>query len=387
MIRVDSSEIRVNSLLYYLRQFDWIMVGAALSLSFLGLLTLFSIANGNDAYDFNVYKQLVFLAIAVFAMIVVGLFDYRILKQQRAPLIVFYVVSIALLAGLLFFAPSIKGVRRWYTFSFLTLDPFELVRIAVLLILAKYFTLRHIEMYRLLHIIKSGIYVAIPAFLVFLQPDFGGIVLLGGLWILILVMAGMTKKQFFILFAIGVVVGAVLWAGFFKEYQKERIINFLDPNRDPLGGGYSLVQSKIAIGSAGIWGIGWLRGPEVQYGFLPEPHTDFVFAAFVHEWGLAGAVLVIFLLFVLLWRIIYSAVNARNNFSRFVISGTAFIFLLQAVVNIAVNVGLLPVIGVPLPFMSYGGSSLVSSFILIGLLQSIRLRTPKLESAQFKNEE
>ena len=171
---------------YYIRQFDWIMVGASLVLALLGIATLFSISQGNPLYSFNVQKQLVFLAVALCGMIVVGLFDYRILKQQRAPLIVFYIVSILLLAGLLFFAPEIKGVRRWYAFSFLTLDPFELARIAVLLVLAKYFASRHIEMYRLLHVVKSGVYVAIPAFLVFLQPDFGGIVLLIGLWVLIL---------------------------------------------------------------------------------------------------------------------------------------------------------------------------------------------------------
>jgi len=204
---------------------------------------------------------------------------------------------------------------------------------------------------------------------------------------LIMMIAGMNRKQFFTLLVMGVVCVGILWGGFLKDYQKERILNFLDQERDPLGGGYSVLQANIAVGSAGVFGRGWLNGPQVQYGFLSEPHTDFVFAAFVHEWGFVGAVLTIVLFFILFLRIMYAALSARNNFSRFVASGVVFIFILQVAVNIGMNIGILPVMGVSLPFMSYGGSSLISSFILVGFLQSIRIHTPKLESAEFNKEE
>lgn len=375
-------------LVYYLRQFDWFLVGIACLLVLVGIATIFSLSLGDSSYRMFLMRQFAFFLLGLGAMISFGLFDYRIVKRNSVFIIIFYVLLIFFLIGLFFIAPEIKGARRWYVVGSFTFDPFELLKIAMLLLLAKYFSLRHIEMYRIGHIVRSGLYVAIPSSLVFFQPDAGSVLLLVGMWVLFMILAGIRVKHFFIIAIAGLFIFVLLWQSVLKDYQKERVLNFLDPMRDPQGGGYSLTQATIAIGSAGLAGQGWGRGPEVQYGFLPEAHTDLIFSAFVHEWGAIGAAILFILLFIFLARILSYAIHAHNNFSRFIASGTVFIFLLHIVVNIGMNVGVLPIVGLPLPFISYGGSGLVSSFMLIGLLQSIRIRTPKWESASFeKNDE
>lgn len=352
-----------------IKNLDWTLIISAFIVTALGLASIYSAGLAKGDFT-NLLKQIAFFAGAVFLMFLISLSDYRFLKNNSYLLLAFYIIAVLLLIGVYFFAPLIRGTRGWYKLGIFSLDPNEPAKLALLLVLTKYFSARHVEMYKFRHIIFSGLYVFFPALLIFLKPDLGGTMVLVLMWLGVLFISGIKTKHFLILLLCFILAASLGWVFVLKDYQKSRITSFLFPY-DVLGNSWSQTQAKISIGSGQIFGQGLGKGSQVQYGFLPEPHTDFVFSVIAEEWGMMG-VLVLFTAYgVLIWRILKIAVRAKSNFPRLFASGFAIILMSQFFINIGMNLSILPVVGIYLPFVSYGGSGLISNFIALGLLQSM----------------
>ena len=297
-----------------LKNLDWILIISTILLVGIGLLSIYSSSLGKDDLS-NFKKQFIFFGIGLSLMFFLSFFDWRIFRENSYLILILYLLCVAGLAGLFFFAPEIRGVKSWYKLGPLSIDPIEFTKIILIIILAKYFSTRHIEMYRIRHILLSGFYVFMPAALTFFQPDMGSVLILIALWVGVLIVSGIGMRHFLILFFCGLIILILSWGFLLKDYQKERIMSFIEPT-DPLGVSWSQNQAEIAIGSGGIWGQGFTAGSQTQYGFLPEPQTDFIFAAIAEEFGLIG-VSVMFLLFVILiWRIFKIALSSQSNFPR-----------------------------------------------------------------------
>jgi len=278
------------------------------------------------------------------------------------------------LIGLFFLAPEIRGKRGWYKLGFMSFDPIEPLKIVLLILLAKYFSMRHVEIYKFWHIVFSGIYVLIPSLLIFFQPDLGAVLILVIVWLSILFISGIKTRHFLVLVLFGLLLLLFSWQFLLKDYQKDRVLSFIFP-QDLLGTSWSQSQAEIAIGSGQIFGRGFTKGSQTQYGFLPESHTDFIFSVIAEEFGLVGVSFLFLFYFVLVWRIIKIAVDSRSNFPRLFASGFAIIIIAQFFINIGMNIGILPVIGIYLPLISYGGSGLIGTFIGLGILQSIKVKS------------
>lgn len=348
------------------------MIGAAVLLVFFGLAGVYSASLARENF-LNLEKQAIFFIVGFLLMLAIGLLDYRILRNNSYLILAFYFLCLALLIGLHFFAPVIRGTKGWYKVGLLTLDPNEPMKIILIVLLAKYFSMRHVEMYKFRHIIFSGLYVFFPAAIIFLKPDLGGVMVLIAVWLGILAVSGIKIKHFLILLLCFVISAAFFWQFLLKDYQKGRIISFIFPY-DVLGGSWSQTQAQIAVGSGMIFGQGPGKGSQVHYGFLPEPHTDFIFSSVASEWGVLGMFIFLISYVVLVWRILRVAVRSEFNFPRLFAVGFAVALIVQFSVNVGMNLSMFPVVGVYLPFVSYGGSGLIGNFISIGILQSIIMR-------------
>jgi len=360
----------MRSLIIHLKKLDWILVTCSLFLVLIGLLSIYSSSNFKGNF-LNFRKQVIFLIISFFLMISLSFWDWRALRENSRFVLILYVICVLSLFGLFFFATAIRGTRSWYKIGLITIDPIEFTKIVLIIILAKYFSKRHIEMYRIRHIFVSSLYVLVPFLLIFFQPDLGSALLLVILWIGILIFSGIKTRHFLTLVLLFILVATFSWLFLLKDYQKMRILNFFQPQLEPLGMGWSKTQAKIAIGSGGFFGKGILKGSQVQLGFLPEPQTDFIFSAICEEMGLLGVGIILILFFILIWRVIKIAFSAKNNFQRLFASGFAILLLSQIFIHIGMNLGLLPIVGISLPLVSYGGSSLINNFIAFGILQSL----------------
>lgn len=357
----------------HFKKLDWVLIVSAVLLVSFGLAGIWSTGLAKDDFS-NFQKQLVFFSIGFFLMLAISFFDYRVLRNNSYLILIIYFLSIILLIGLHFFAPVIRGTRGWYKIGFLTLDPSEIAKIALVILLAKYFSMRHVEMYKFRHIVFSGIYVFLAAALVFIKPDLGGTTVLILVWLGILVISGINLKHFLIISLCFVLLAGFSWGFLLKDYQKDRIISFLFPY-DVLGSSWSQNQTKIAIGAGQVFGQGVGKGSQVQYGFLPEPHTDFIFSVMAEEWGAVGISIFFVLYLILIWRVLKIAIESPSNFPRLFSIGFAIILITQFTINIGMNLSLFPVVGIYLPFVSYGGSGLIANFAYLGILQSIRVRT------------
>ncbi len=357
--------------MYKLHNFDWTLFFIFLALALAGLVAMLGI--GDAAKQFFA-KQSFFLVVGAIFVFLISLFDYRIFKNHSLPSVIIYLACVLLLFASLA-SKSIRGINAWISIGSFRLEPSEFAKIAIIILLAKYFSQKHVEIYRVHHIIASGIYVAIPALLVLKQPDLGSAFIFFVIWFSMLLVAGIKRKHLLTILLVGILVALVAWLGFLHPYQKNRVISFLNPYLDPKGEGYSIIQSKIAIGSGSLWGNGFGKGTQSSFGFLPEAHTDFAFAAFAEQFGFVGILGLFTLLLLLLFRIGKIGFGLRNNFAKlFSVGMIAFIFS-HVVVNAGMNLGLLPITGIPFPFLSYGGSFLVSVSLGIGLLESIKIRS------------
>jgi rod shape determining protein RodA len=357
----------------YFKKLDWWLIISTLCVSGFGLASIYSTSAAKSDFG-NIQKQLLFFGVGLVVMFLVSFFDYRILKSNSYLILALYFFCVLLLVGLHFFAPMIRGTRGWYRIGFLTLDPIEPLKIVMVILLAKYFSMRHVEMYKFRHIMISFVYVAIPALFIFIKPDLGGTMILMLMWLGILMVSGIKVKHFLILFLCFLLVAGFSWQFLLKDYQKGRVLAFLFPY-DVLGGSWSQTQTKISIGSGQLLGEGVGKGSQVQYGFLPEPHTDFIFSVIGEEWGALGMLGFFVAYGTLIWRVLKIGIDSASNFPRLFAVGFAIMLIAQFSINIGMNLAMLPVVGIYLPLVSYGGSGLIANFISLGILQSIKTRS------------
>lgn len=360
----------------HFRNFDWLLSAAVLILCAVGWLILFSVDMGGQGSGFAL-KQGVFIGLGLVLMLAVSFLDIRILKNHSSVLAIFYLVSVALLVALLIFGSKTRGTMGWFKFGGINFEPAELVKLIIVLVLAKYFSARHVEVFRARHIVISALYVLIPCFLVLRQPDMGSAIIFLIIWLGVVLLAGIKWRHLVIVFLGGALLAALAWGLILKPYQKGRVLTFLNPNKDPQGQSYNLIQSKIAIGSGGWWGKGLGQGSQGQLGFLPEKHTDFIFAVLAEEWGFLGVLFLIGIYAVFFWRLMKISLASHNNFFRLLAAGFALMVFAQTAVNIGMNLGLLPIAGLSLPFISYGGSNLLVNFLALGLIQNIAVQNNK----------
>jgi rod shape determining protein RodA len=352
-----------------------LVLSAAIALLFgVGILALYSVSfSGNVFLADHFYRQLEAAVVGIFLMLVFSFFDYRLLSAYSTKL---YFAMLVILALVLIFGTTVRGTTGWIGFANFHIQPVEVTKIIMIIFLASFLSKKKTKLSENAKIAVSIVLVFIPVFLILRQPDFGSAAVIAGIWGGMLLVSEISKKNIVILFlVISVALGGSYF--FMKDYQKERIYNFINPANDPLGSGYNVAQSMVAVGSGGIFGKGLGHGPQSQLNFLPEKHTDFIFASIAEELGLVGALFVIFLFGVLLYRMKKIARLARDNFGYLLIVGIMVMFFLQIAINIGMNMGINPVAGVPLPLLSYGGSSLVSVFLSLGLAQSVYLRRIK----------
>ena len=368
------------SLFSHIRKYDWVLLGAVFLLIMLGLISLLSMSGVKPIYFFT--RQLVWVAIGLCLLVGASLIDFRLFKTQTGAVLALYSIAVSLLILVISSTFVIRGVKSWLTFGGLSIEPVELVKLALIILLAKFFSKRHVEIYRIRHLIVSGMYAALPAVLVLLQPDLGSAIILVAIWIAVVIFFGMKLRHLALLMCIFVLLGFVGWHSVLKPYQKSRIVTFLDPYQDPKGAGYQMLQSMIAVGSGRVWGKGLGYGSQTHLHFLPEAETDFIFAAFVEEWGFAGTVTILLLLFIILWRIVRIGMRSSDNFSRVYCHGFAAYIFVQSFIHIGMNMGLLPITGITLPFVSYGGSSLVTLLIGVGILQNIKINARRAVASE-----
>ena len=351
---------------------DWILLLCIISVALLGIITIKPFGSGENGYFFS--RQIIWLSAGLIVFFAALTIDWNFLKTNGIFLFFLYLFLLALLLILIFTASSIKGAASWYRVYSLSIEPVELMKVALVLLFAKYFSKRHVEIARFFHIFVSGTYALLPISLVLVQPDFGSAMVLGALWLGMALAGGIKIKHLLFLFLLGILAFAVLWIFIFAPYQKDRIISFLYPESDIRGSGYHALQSMIAVGSGEIFGKGIGYGTQSRLEFLPENETDFIFASFAEEWGFFGVIILFFFFSVILWRILRTGIYAESNFEKLYAAGLAVLLFFQSLIHIGMNVGILPITGLGFPFLSYGGSSMLSLFLAIGILQSFYIR-------------
>lgn len=360
---------------------DWILIAAILPLLGAGLLVMYSFS-GNE-YFFT--RQLIWIALSLAVFFGLSRVDFHFLRRTGV-LVTLFLISVVLLVAVLLVGNVVKGAQSWFSLGFFNFQPADPIKLVLILILAKYFSRRHIEIANIRHILVSGFYAAVPAFLILIQPDFGSALIIGAIWFGMIVVSGISKKHLLMVLGAAAITFGLLWGFAFTERQKDRIMTFIHPLADVRGAGYNAYQSTIAIGSGELFGKGFGYGTQSRLSFLPEHETDFVFAAFAEEWGFVGALIVLVLFGVVFWRILGNAMVAESNFEMLYAIGLAIFLMAHTAINIGMNVGLLPVTGLPLPFVSYGGSHLLTEFAGLGILMGMRRYARVAHREQLKNE-
>lgn len=363
-------------------QIDWVLFFTTIILLMAGLVTMHSFGN-DSSYAF---RQLAVILIALVVFFIVNyFFDPRLLRSTSVSVFLFMLITV-LLSALFVVGKISHGARGWLDFGLLSLQPSDFAKVVLIIILAKYFSRRHIEIANIKHIIISGLYAFVFFVLVLVHPDLGSAMIILLIWLGMTMVSGISKKHLLAMIAIAIISFALLWSFVFKEYQKNRIRSFLDPLSDIRGAGYNAYQSTVAVGSGGLLGKGIGYGTQSRLKFLPEYQTDFIFAAFAEEWGFVGVLILLLCYGIIVWRTIFIAINGSSNFEILFGSGVAIYFIVHIVINVSMNMQLLPVTGTPLPFMSYGGSHTLSEYILLGLLFSMRRYSRVVHKDIAKNE-
>jgi rod shape determining protein RodA len=355
------------------KKLDFSILMLTAALVGMGIANLYSATRLEPATTLPIYvKQLYWLGLGVVLMVCTALVDYHFFERWAYWI---YAANVLLLAGLFLLGDRASGTVRWYTIGPVSFQPSEYMKLSLIFALSKYFSgVMTEEGLSLTALIVPAFMIAVPAVLVLKEPDLGSAGLLVLLFLTMVFTVRMRPRTLFSLVLAGAAAaGPIVYFGwkFLKPYQRQRILTFLDPNLDPLGSGYHIIQSKIAVGSGGLFGKGFMNGTQGLLKFLPEQHTDFIFAVLAEEWGFIGAVIVVGLFFMLIIRGLAIAREAKDFFGGAVAAGIAAFFLWQFFINIGMATGIFPVVGIPLPFLSYGGSSLVASLCAVGLLLNI----------------
>lgn len=356
-----------NKFLTTFHETDWLLAVLTLPIVGAGIIAMTSFQGNNQLAT----KQGIWLLASLVVFFIASQFDVRVLKRTSVLVGLFLFFSF-LLVVLFVLGNTANGAQSWFSFGGFSLQPSDFMKIIVILMLAKYFSRRHVEIAHFKHIVISGMYALIPFVLVFLQPDFGSAMVIFMIWFGMSLVAGISKRHLLFLGIVGAVAFGILWVFLFKPYQKARIMNFIHPYADIRGSGYNAYQAGIAVGSGQLMGKGIGFGTQSRLQFLPEYETDFIFAAFAEEWGFVGALLLLIVYGALLWRILNTAMYGGSNFEILFGSGVALYFMSHIIINIGMNLNIMPVTGITLPFMSYGGSHLMTEFLALGILSSMR---------------
>jgi rod shape determining protein RodA len=360
-----------------LTNFDWLLFGLVILISIIGIVTIYSATR--PAIETGVHpnfylKQILWLVISIIALFIVVFFDYIWLHRFS---FILYGCGILLLIIVLIAGKTAMGAQRWLNLGFMSFQPSEMFKIVFIIALSAYLTNRGEAQLKSIPVKSLIFFLAIPVLLIIKQPDLGTAVLIMLLFVILLLSKGLSRKIVVMALVIGLIsapfMGHVGWNSL-KDYQKNRIIAFLEPDIDPSGIGYHINQSKITVGSGGLTGKGYLKGTQGALRFLPEKHTDFIFSVFAEEWGFLGSILLVGIYLILFLRGLNTALLAKDEFGRLVATGITAMFFIYFLVNIGMTLGMMPVVGVPMPFMSYGGTALLSNFIAAGILINIRTR-------------
>jgi rod shape determining protein RodA len=347
--------------------FDGLLFGAVMCLTIFGLVTMYSPVEDNIFFN----RQIIWVAIVTFIFFLAIIPNYRFLRTGN---IIFYsyLVTIILLVLVLFFGEMTLGARQRFDLGFFSLQVSDPAKLILIALLAKYFAKRHELISDFKHILVSGFYVLIIFGLVLIQPDFGSAMIIFAIWFGMVLVAGIRFRHVAVVFLLGTVALGGMWQFVFQDYQKDRIMTFFDPLSDIQGTGYNAYQSTVTVGSGQIFGKGIGYGTQSKFLYLPEYETDFIFAAFAEEWGLVG-VAVLFVLFgVVIWRLLYHATMGVSNFEKLFATGVVIFLLAHFFIHIGINIGVLPVTGTTVPFLSYGGSHLMTEFVAIAMVLGMR---------------
>src|SRR3989344_8981135 len=363
------------------RGIDWWILGAVVPILAAGLVTMHSFT-GDSTFASH---QIIWIIFSLFVFFVVSAIDVRFLRSRWVSVGIF-ILAVSLLILLTIVGKVSHGAEGWFSFGLFSFQPADFAKVALIIVLAKYFSRRHIEIANIRHIIVSGLYALTLFILVLLHPDLGSAMIIFFIWLGMVMVSGISKKHLLAMFGLGVLAFVLLWNFGFQEYQKNRVRSFIDPLADIHGSGYNAYQSTIAVGSGELWGKGVGYGTQSRLKFLPEYQTDFIFAAFAEEWGFAGVIIILFLYGLLVWRIILNAMRGSSNFEILFGAGVAVYFIVHIAINVGMNMRLLPVTGTPLPFMSYGGTHTASEFLLLGILMAMRRYSRPAHRDSTKNE-
>ncbi|MDP3804268.1 MAG: rod shape-determining protein RodA [Candidatus Omnitrophota bacterium] len=354
------------------KDLDIMLIAIALLVFIVGILTIYSatMAKGLSFSEGFVFRQLNALCIGFVILIIAILISYQRFIDLAY---LIYMINIALLVLVLFLGHIRLGAQRWFSIAGFAFQPSELMKLGLVLVLANYVGSKKGAMSELKSLVVPCILLAIPFILVLLQPDLGTALLLVPIFFSILIIGGAELKHLGGLALVGLAGLPFFWQ-ILRDYQKQRLLVFINPNIDPLGAGYTIIQSKIAVGSGGLFGKGWLAGTQNQLNFLPERHTDFIFSVVGEEWGLIGALVLVFLYFMIVRKAFTIAALTSDQYGKAIAVGIGTLIAFQVIINISMTIGLMPVVGIPLPLVSYGGSSLIATLIAIGLLVNVGMR-------------
>jgi rod shape determining protein RodA len=348
-----------------LRQ-NWPLLAIATALSLLGIITMDPLGEGQSFAT----HQLASLGAGIVVFLTLATIDMNFLR--RTPVIVTgYVLALILLASLLVFAPTVMGAKSWFSLGFISIQPADPAKIIFIALIAKYFSRRHTEIADFWHVVVSGAYAGVMILLILVQPDLGTAAIFGMVWLGMILVSGIPKKHLIAVFLAGVVAGSGLWFFGLHDYQRTRIMTFVNPAGDPMGAGYNAYQAVVAAGSGELLGKGIGYGTQSKLKFLPEYQSDFIVAAFAEEWGFVGIVLVLLLFGLLFRHLLTLASHAATNFDALFTVGVIILLSAHVGIHAGINLGLLPVTGTTIPFMSYGGSHLVVEFAMLGIVASL----------------
>jgi rod shape determining protein RodA len=357
----------------YLKNFDWIIFAAVLLLVAFGLLEIYSVALGRGSLNLlNFKKQVFFAGFGFFLLFFFTFIDSYFLKSLSR---YWYFLAVIVLIAVMVFGQTIRGTKGWFSVFGFSLQPVEFVKIILILFLANFFSNLATKVKTTRHFIFSGLSTLVLVALVLMQPDFGSVLILCFIWFVMILAAGFPKKYFIIIGVSLVIVFTASWFFFFKDYQKERILNFVNPGTQSLESGYNISQAMIAVGSGGLTGKGVGFGSQSQLKFLPEAQNDFILAVIAEELGFLGVILVIGFYFIFFFRCFHILSKINNDFGIYFLIGATGLIFIQMFINIGMNLGIVPIVGLSLPFVSYGGSSLLSLLILVGMVENIIIKS------------
>ena len=355
------------------RDFDWVLMIFVLIICALGIVEIYSATRNTKYDDANLQvKQVYWIIAGMILMFLVSLVNYQTLLEQVHWM---YGLSIISLLAVMIFGRRYLGAKRWIAMpGGWHLQPSEWVKLVLILTMAKYFAEYHDRELPFRELLKAGAIVAIPMLMVLKQPDLGTALTYLPIAVMALFLGGMKMKHVLVMVLVAGVLMPVVWHFGLKPYQKDRLTSFVEPEADAKGAGYQVIQSLVAVGSGGLWGKGIAKGTQTQGQFLPVTHTDFIFAAWSEEHGFVGAAAVLLLYFMVLMRLIHNAQTAPDRAGTFVVMGVVAVLTFHVLVNVGMVVGFMPVTGIPLPLMSYGGSSILFMFLALGIVMNVRMR-------------